>query len=266
MPSHQQPRLTKSARLELAAAKKLKKKKKAKKLARLNAEANAEAEAEAAGEDLANRSQSAAPARDELEYDVWHSSDPDADSDSAPLVERNVGDDHNHPIVGDDVNHPPVREDVNHLTVGDDVNHLNVGGDVNHPVSPLVILSSDSEDDVVLDAEAEEPDRDGSSASNAAREARVPSSPAPQPPSPPEQGSVLSSSKATRVPQLSPQQQLLLQQQQLLLQQQQLLSQQQQPSPQIPLVVWIFNRKSTFALLFFQHKHLGKMQCTCGRP
>ena len=80
---------------------------------------------------------------------------------------RLVHEDANH-LVSDDANHL-VREDANHLSADNDDRSANT------PSSPRVVLSSDSEDDVGLDAEAEESDRDGPSAFNAVRDARVPS-------------------------------------------------------------------------------------------
>ena len=199
MPSHQPPRLKRSARDELAAAKRLKKKKKARKLARQNAQAEAEAEAE--DEVLANRLESAAPARDDLDYETWHSGS-EADSDSALL---SVGDDAKHLNVGDDAKHP---------NVGGDVNHLSVGGDYNHPQT----ISSDSEDDVQYvghKAEADGSSTDGPPITDAVRDPHAPSSPVSQLPKIQETSSVLLLNKGSRAPQLSPQQQLLLLQQQL---------------------------------------------------
>ena len=102
-------RQQREAKLALKATRLAKQKKRVKKQVRLAALANAAPEIPLV--------LTAAPARDEPDYDVWQSEAEDEGDQPDPSSSAESA-------VGDDVNHP-VGDDVNHL-VGDDVNHPNL--------------------------------------------------------------------------------------------------------------------------------------------
>jgi hypothetical protein len=202
-------RQQREAKLALKAARQMKQKRRAKKqAARLAALANPAPEIPPVV--------SAAPARDEPEYDVWHSEAEGqaAQSDSSSSAAfPDVGDDVNYPV-GDDVNHP-VGDDVNH-PVGDDVNHP-VSDDtrctattnedrphVSPPRSPSVLVSSDHDSDGAKD-EVGDRDDPNSAADVVPYSMAVPGVSAPS--SPPSSPSMLLLNKATLNPQQQQQQQ-----------------------------------------------------------